>query len=258
MVMLEEFVVQMTPFGRERKVRVYLPVGYAESGKAYPVLYMHDGQNLYRDEDASFGTSWGLSDYLDGTGLGLIVVGIDCCPEGYGRLNEYGPWVNPTVGQELLGVPEPFGGEGGAYIDWIVRELKPLIDGRYRTLADDTGMAGSSMGGLISTYAACLYPQVFRRVAAVSSAYWFSQPEMEVVVRRSDLSAVERFYMDVGTHEGSSASERLRYVESSQAMYELLREKVRQVRFDVAEGAEHNEAAWRRRVPEMLGFLYGA
>lgn len=255
-MMLEEFVVQMTPFARERKVRIYLPVGYEETATAYPVLYMHDGQNLYRDADASFGTNWGIADSLDATGRGLIVVGIDCSQEGFGRLNEYGPWVNSTVGQELLGVNEPLGGEGGAYIDWIVQELKPMIDQRYRTLPDDTAMAGSSMGGLISTYAACVYPSVFRRVAAVSSAYWFSQPEMEALIRRSDLSAVERFYLDVGTCEGDSPAGRARYVESSKAVYDLLKAKAGRVRFAIAEGAAHNEAAWRQRVPAMLQFLY--
>jgi predicted alpha/beta superfamily hydrolase len=247
----------MTPFGRERMVRVYLPVGYETSQNAYPVLYMHDGQNLYRDADASFGTSWGIADYLDASGLGLIVVGIDCNREGFCRLNEYGPWVNATVGQELLGVADSFGGEGGAYIDWIVQELKPMIDRRYRTLADETGMAGSSMGGLISTYAACAYPSVFRRVASVSSAYWFSQGEIEALIRQRDLSAVERFYLDVGTCEGDSAASQQRYVASSQAVYELLRDRVQFVRFEIAEGEAHNEAAWRKRVPAMLRFLYG-
>lgn len=254
--MLDQFIIQITPFGRERTVRVYLPVGYDDATDAYPVLYMHDGQNLYRDADASFGTSWSIADHLDQTARGLIVVGIDCCQEGFGRLNEYSPWVNPTVGQELLGVNEPFGGEGGAYIDWIVRELKPLIDRKYRTITDDTAMAGSSMGGLISTYAACVYPKVFRRVAAVSSAYWFSQTELETLIRQSDLSAVERFYMDVGTCEGDSAEGRARYVNSSQAVYELLKTKAQQVRFTIAEGAQHNEAAWRRRFPAILRFLY--
>lgn len=256
-MMLQEFTVQMTPLSRERKIRVYLPVGYEESGKAYPVLYMHDGQNLYRDADASFGTSWGIADYLDHAQLGLIVVGVDCNQEGYGRLNEYGPWVNPTVGQELLGVNEPFGGEGGAYIDWIVHDLKPLIDGRYRTLPHDTAIAGSSMGGLISTFAACVYPTVFRRVASVSSAYWFSQAEIEALIRQSDLSGIERFYLDVGTCEGDSAESRSRYVASSQAVDNLLKEKITQVRFTIAEGAAHNEAAWRRRVPSILQYLYG-
>lgn len=255
--MLDEFMVRMTPFRRDRKVRVYLPVGYEESEKSYPVLYMHDGQNLFRDEDASFGTSWGIADHLDSTGRELIVVGIDCSQEGFGRLNEYSPWVNPTVGRELLGVDEPLGGEGEAYVDWIVRELKPLIDARYRTIADDAAMAGSSMGGLISTYAACIWPSVFRRVAAVSSAYWFSQADMEALIRQSDLSAVERFYLDVGTCEGDSAEGRSRYVASSTAVYDLLKGKAQVVHFHIAEGAEHNEAAWRKRVPAILEFLYG-
>ena len=255
--MLEQFATTITPLGRERTIRLYLPDGYATDEKAYPVLYMHDGQNLYRDEDASFGISWGIAEHLDRTGLELIVVGIDCSHEGFQRLDEYAPWENRALIQALFGdTAAATGGQGKAYIDWVAQELKPLIDRRYRTVPDETAMAGSSMGGLISTYAACVYPQLFRKIASVSSAYWFNQAEIEALIQQSDLSAIDRFYMDVGTNEVTATIDSEAYIRSSTAVYGLLQPKIERLHFAIAQGAEHNEAAWRRRLPEIFGFLY--
>jgi predicted alpha/beta superfamily hydrolase len=204
--MFEHFKVPITPLNRERTIRVFLPKSYHENlDKTYPVLYMHDGQNLYRDEDASYGISWGISDYLDESGLELIVVGIDCA-EGLQRLDEYGPWKTTAMDDMLTEERKSIGGEGKEYIDFLVYELKPLIDRKYRTNPEETSMAGSSMGGLISTYAACVYPSIFKRVASVSSAYWFNQEELEELIKISDLSDLERFYLDIGTKESDKES----------------------------------------------------
>jgi predicted alpha/beta superfamily hydrolase len=254
--MLEEFRIHITPLQRDRMLRVYLPDSYHRTDKAYPVLYMHDGQNLFRDADASFGTCWGLQEFLDQSGLEVIVVGIDCNPDGFGRFNEYAPWPNPTIRQTLFGTPGVLGGEGKAYVDYIVKELKPFIDRRYRTLVDDTAMAGSSMGGHISTYAACVYPHVFRRIASVSSAYWFNQAEIEDLIRQSDLTSIRAFYMDVGTREETATIDSRMYIESSVSVYEVLREKIGNLRFEIIEGAVHHERDWRKRVPDIFAFLY--
>lgn len=248
----------ITPFGRERRVWVYLPEGYAAGVKAYPVLYMHDGQNLFRDEEASFGVAWGIADYLAQTDLGLIVVGIECSHDGLQRFDEYAPWPNHDLLRSLFGdAVTATGGEGKAYIDWVANELKPLIDKRYRTRPDQTAMAGSSMGGLISTYAVCAYPAIFRRVASLSSAYWFNQREIEALIRQSDLSPIERFYMDVGTNEWTVSIDPAAYIQASQAVYPLLQGQIERLQFQIIEGAEHNERAWRERLPAILGFLYG-
>jgi predicted alpha/beta superfamily hydrolase len=254
--MFEHFSVNITPFNRERMVRVYLPKSYQENlSKKYPVLYMHDGQNLYKDEDASYGMSWGISDYLDENGMELIVVGIDCA-DGLKRLDEYGPWITKAMNDMLTEEKQTIGGEGKAYIDYLVHELKPMIDRKYRTKPDETSMAGSSMGGLISTYAACVYPTIFKRVAAVSSAYWFNQEEIEELIQCSDLTGVERFYLDIGMEESSAGSDHQLYINSSQKIYELLKNKMKNCKFEVVEGAVHNEIAWRKRVPEIFTFLY--
>ncbi|QOY35464.1 alpha/beta hydrolase [Anaerobacillus isosaccharinicus] len=251
--MFEHFEVTITPLNRKRMVRIYLPKSYHHNEeKSYPVLYMHDGQNLFKDEDAGFGVAWGISDFLEKSTIELIVVGIDCNNEGFKRLDEYGPWKS-QVFHELLGET---GGEGKDYIDFIVRELKPLIDEKYRTKPEDTSMAGSSMGGLISTYAACTYPHVFRKIASVSSAYWFNQAEIEDLIKQSDLSAIEKFYLDIGTHEVTEHIDCKRYVESSEAVYSILKEKVKNCRFEIIDEAVHNEAAWKKRVPTIFSYLF--
>jgi predicted alpha/beta superfamily hydrolase len=254
--MFEHFRVNITPFNRERMVRVYLPKSYQEDpSRKFPVLYMHDGQNLYKDEDASYGMSWGISEFLEVSGMELIVVGIDCA-DGLQRLDEYGPWITKAMDDLLTEEKQTIGGEGKAYIDYLVHELKPMIDRKYRTKPDETSMAGSSMGGLISTYAACVYPTIFKRVASVSSAYWFNQKEIEVLIQRSDLSSIERFYLDIGTEEASGDNDHQLYINSSQKIYELLNNKIKDCTFEVVEGAVHNEIAWSKRVPEIFKFLY--
>jgi predicted alpha/beta superfamily hydrolase len=254
--MFEHFQVTITPLNRTRMVRVYLPNHYYDNtDKRYPVLYMHDGQNLYKDEDAGYGMSWGISDYLDKSDLELIVVGIDC-NEGHKRLDEYSPWSSSEMRTIFAPELDGIGGEGESYIEYMVHELKPMIDEKYRTITDETSMAGSSMGGLISTYAACKYPNIFKRVASVSSAYWFTQDEIEQLIQKSELSDIEKFYLDVGTNESSGTIDSKRYVESSEAIYTLLNKKIKDVKFVIAEGAVHNELAWRDRVPAIFDYLF--
>ncbi|WP_034759775.1 alpha/beta hydrolase [Rossellomorea vietnamensis] len=254
--MYEHFEVNITPFNRKRKVRVYLPDDYHEmENKRYKVLYMHDGQNLYRDEDAGYGMAWRIGEYLDKEKMDLIVVGIDC-NDGLKRLDEYGPWESTEMTDVFSADRTSIGGEGKEYIEFIVNELKPLIDRTYRTNPEETSMAGSSMGGLISTYAACMYPHIFRKAASISSAYWFNQLEIEDLIKESDLSQVERFYMDIGTKENTETIDDLTYIDSSRDVYRILKEKVQDCRFEIIDGAEHNEIAWRERVPMIFEYLF--
>ncbi|MFX3624106.1 MAG: alpha/beta hydrolase [Ectobacillus sp.] len=254
--MLEKFQVTMKALNRERNVTVYVPAGYFQTGKAYPVLYMQDGQNLFRDEEASFGISWGIEDYLNKSGLEIIVVGIDCNHNGYDRFHEYAPWGNETLGKAMFDADCAIGGEGKLYVDFLVHELKSFIDRTYRTVAEDTAIAGSSMGGLISTYAACVYPEIFKKVASLSSAYWFNQGEIEQFIENSDLSEIQKFYLDVGTKEETSIIGHQDYIDSSIGVYRILKDKVKDCRFEIIADALHNEAAWRERVPQVFAYLF--
>jgi len=247
----------MSSFKQDRMIRVYLPVNYHESNKHYPVLYMHDGQNVFEDEGAIKGVSLGMTDYLDENSVEIIVVAIDLNPEGEERVNEYCPWVNGAIADKIIGHHSPSGGKGEQYLDFIVNELKPLIDHKYRTLEDHTSMAGISLGGLISTYAACRYPQIFKRIATISPGYYRNQEELEVFVRNSDLSAVERFYMDFGTHEISDDEElNNQFTEMIQSIYEILNSKIDNTRYKTIQNGEHNYTSFKKRIDEVISFLY--
>jgi predicted alpha/beta superfamily hydrolase len=253
--MLENFLIPITPFNHERMIQVYLPQSYHQSDKRYPVLYMHDGQNVFQDEEAIGGVSLGLKDFLDESELEIIVVAIDQNPEE--RINEYCPWLHGTYSEKILEYACELGGKGGEYVDFIVNELKPLIDTKYRTLEDRTAMAGISLGGLLSTYAACRYPQIFTRIAAISSGFYRNQEAIEECVRESDLSSVERFYLDFGTKEGKGDEEVSKEVIAfNQAVAVLVSSKIPNAKIRMVDGGEHNYTSFKKRVPDIFTYLF--
>jgi predicted alpha/beta superfamily hydrolase len=228
--------------GRMRRVWIYLPPGYATSGRRYPVLYMHDGQNVFDAATSGFG-EWGVDETLDSlraTGdRGVIVVAVD--HGGTKRLDEYSPWRNARYG----------GGEGAAYVDFLVHTLKPWIDRRYRTQpeAGSTGIAGSSMGGLISLYAGLKYPRVFGRVGVFSPALWFAEDSVLAFARRSRPQG-QRFYFVTGAQEGDQPE---LYVAGQRRMIATLDSAGfragTQVDSLIRADGTHAEWFWRREFP---------
>lgn len=252
--MLKSFKVLL--FEQERKIRVYLPCNYNEVDKRYPVLYMHDGQNVFGSEEAIGGVSLELHRYLDQNKLDIIVVAIDQNTTGDERVNEYCPWINGEFSKRLQGFISSTGGKGEEYVDFIVNELKSLIDNKYRTVTSQTYMAGVSLGALISTYAACCYPHVFKRVVAISSAYYRNQEEIEKLLESSNLSPLEGFYLDCGTKEAGENNEISElFLLSNKAIYEILMEKSITTKFNIVDGANHNYEMFKERVPEFTTFL---
>jgi len=253
---LEIFSIYMTTFEQEKTIRVYLPKTYMNENKRYPVLYMHDGQNVFRDEDSHRGVSLGIEDYLDENGQEIIVVGIDFNTAGEERINEYCPWPNGEMAKEKFGVANLTGGRGEDYLDFIVHELKPFIDRKYRTLDNITYMAGISLGGLITTYAACHYPHIFKKIAILSPAFYRNQEEIENLLRTSDLSAFEGVYMDCGTSEAVEEEKISRlFLDSSKSVYEIISELVPNTKFETLDNAEHDYTFFRHRVPTIFNFL---
>lgn len=251
--MLETFKVNL--FNTERKIRVYLPHSYEKTSKRYPVLYMHDGQNVFGSEEAIGGVSLELHEFLDKNEIDLIVVAIDLNTEGEERLNEYCPWTNGEFSEQLLGYKSLTGGKGDDYLEFIVNQLKPEIDHTYRTIATDSYMAGISLGGLISIYAACRYPTIFRRVAGISTAFFRNQEGIENLLKRTDLSNMERVYLDCGTSEsGENPKVSELFLASNQAVYEILKERVPEtkVQFHTIVGGEHNYKTFKKRIPEVI------
>lgn len=258
MNLIEIFPVYFTPFIQERLIRVYLPKNYHIDNKSYPVLYMHDGQNLFHDADAIGGLSLNLENYLDEKELEVIVVGIDLNIDE--RINEHCPWINGEYSKKLLGEAShsnPPGGNGGPYVEFIVNELKPLIDQKFRTSKERTGMAGISTGGLISTYAACKYPQIFKNIAILSPAFYRNQEEIEKLIRETDLSSIESFYFDCGTKEaGDNDYINNEFLASNKSVYKIIKDKITHTRFEIINDSEHHYKYFRKRVSNLFSFLY--
>jgi len=218
-----------------RTISVLLPASYHESATRYPVLYMHDGQNLFDAAIAYAGTEWQVDEtlaLLATEGIEAIVVGIDHAGEG--RIAEYSPFGS---------------GKGDLYLDWLFGLLKPHIDDHFRTLPqrEQTFMAGSSMGGLISLHAMLTRPHLLGGVAALSPSLWVHRFAILDEARRADL-AQARIYLDYGTRE-----------QSALPMQRILLERGLveggQLHFVREEGGLHNEAAWARRLPDALRYL---
>ena len=245
----------------DRDVLVWLPPGYqGETSRRYPVLYLQDGQNLF-DGATSFlpGLEWRIdetaheliqADVVEP----LIVVGI--CNAGQQRGWEYRPslWSRP-------------GREDGAdlYGRMLVEELKPAIEAQYRARPGpaDTGLGGSSLGGLVSLYLGLKYPQTFGKLALLSPALWAASPALWGVGARvlRQIAGLWttlplRIWLDVGTSEAP------RFVWGARHVRAALLAKGWRLGRDLAyyeqAGGRHNEAAWAERVAPMLRFLFGS
>ena len=226
---------------RTRKVWIYLPTGYTSSGKRYPVLYMHDGQNVF-DDSTSFAGEWGVDEILDSISVKkkeIIVVAVD--HGGAKRINEYCPYdisTGPTG--------EKYGkGEGDAYLEFLVNTLKPFIDKNYRTEKGkpNTFIAGSSMGGLISMYAVLKYPQVFGGAGVFSPAFWVG-PKIFDDIKTRGKKVNSKIYFYCGDQEGETM------VPDMQRAFEEMR-KVSKSRMAcvVRPGGKHTEWVWREEFP---------
>ncbi len=250
MIKVTKLNIPLIPTEKPRRLYVYTPRGYDRSEERYPVLYMFDGHNVFYDSHATYGRSWGMKQYLEKTGLPLIVVGIECNPEGNRRLNEYSPFDFAGTG---IGKIE---GLGKITMDWITGELKPMIDRQYRTLPDreHTMIAGSSMGGLMSLYAAVEYNAFFSRAAALSPSLWVSPKGLNNMIRESRLASPTMVYMDLGSAEVGKHTEAYRTMFNTAKLLSL---RGAYAAARIVPGAEHNEAAWEKRIPvffEYFGF----
>lgn len=240
--------VESRELGNRRDLLVYLPASYDKSDKPFPVLYMHDGQNLF-DPTTSFAGEWGVDSALAKAprkGRKAIVVGIPNA--GIERIREYAPFVDPRIG----------GGLGDAYLDWLESTVKPLIDDRYRTIraASGTGIGGSSLGGLISLYAFFRSPARYGFVAAMSPALWFGDGQIFRLVEAAGYVR-GRVYLDVGTREGEGTLANARQMRDLLVTKGYKRGRGGDLMWIEDKGGQHNERAWGRRLRSALPFLLG-
>lgn len=255
--MNEYRVVFMKSNKLNRMVRLYimLPKSYDKTIKKYPVLYMHDGQNLFDDKTSGYGDSWGILESYQNDPLlpELIIVGIESIGET--RMDELSPYPFTYDDQETL-----YGGKADLYYQFLLETVKPYIDETYRTFKNpkNTAVMGSSLGGLSSLYAAVKYQDFFTRIGCVSNAFYVVQEEVEKLVSNANLSSIKKLYLDVGTKETSNSINNEAYVKSNQKVFQILQKKVpvSKLRFEVIDGAIHNEKEWKTRFPEIIKFLF--
>jgi predicted alpha/beta superfamily hydrolase len=236
----------MPGLGRERTLRLYLPPSYeASPTRRYPVLYMHDAQNLF-DDATSFAGEWGVDETLDEfartRGFEAIVVGIDNGEAE--RIHELSPWTNPKYGPA----------QGEQYMAFVVDTVKPWIDAHYRTQPgrESTAILGSSMGGLISHYALLRYPQVFGKAAIFSPSYWYTN-EVYVQTAAHPWPAGTRTWFYVGGKEDEES------VPDVDRMIALLKTQAHgpgDVTLHVEPAGQHNERAWRVEFPRAVAWLF--
>lgn len=246
-------IPELTGFRKKRRLYVYLPEDYHEDvERRYPVLYMFDGQNVFFDEDSTFGKSWGLKDYLDFTEAKLIVVAVECNNDSHnGRIKEYAPF---SFNDEELGW---ITGRGRKTMDWLINELKPQIDNDYRTLPlrETTFIAGSSMGGLMTLYAISAYNDYFSRGAALSPTLEANPRRILNMLKNAPIRSDTVLYMDFGEQELDQREE-MRGV-FARACSILINKGVRLSARVVPEG-DHSEASWERQNDFYIGTLmYG-
>lgn len=237
----------------ERDVTVYVPPGYEEDReRRYPLLILQDGQNLF-DPETSFirGRTWRVAEHADeamvaGEVEPLVIVGV--ANAGERRMAEYTPSRDWKLG----------GGEASHYAEMLTRELLPFLQGEYRLRsgANDTGIGGSSLGGLVSLWMGLRYPKIFGKLAALSPSVWWNHRYIVGYLNEAAprVERRPRIWLDVGDQEGRRTL----------ADAEILNGRLQEhgwregvdLHFAKVAGGTHDEAAWAKRVRPMLRFLF--
>ncbi len=242
-----------TILGNTRPVWVYLPPTYVENARArFPVVYMHDGANLFDPATAFGGNPWYAQNAMDaaaenGSTREAIIVGPEATND---RIGEYTPTMDTTY---------PGSGKGLQYVRMLVEELKPKVDAELRTLPEreHTAILGSSLGGLISAYAGTTKATTFGLVGAMSPSTWWDNKVLLTLVAATPLSPRPlRAYVDSGD-SGNSSDDKTNTAQLAQAYRTLGYSEPTTLKYVVQQGATHSETYWAQRLPAALEFLLG-
>ncbi len=223
-----------------KKIWVYVPKGYENSEKKYPVIYMHDGQNLF-DAKTSFAGEWNVDETLDSLKTQAIVIGIEHGNEK--RTDELTPFPNKKHG----------GGKADDYLDFIVKTLKPYVDKNYRTKTNprNTVIFGSSLGGLISYYAVLKYPEVFGKAGVFSPSFWFSDEIYKMTENSKKIKAKIYFlYGDSESDDMVIDARKMKHLLDENRCYCLKLDKIVEVK-----GGQHSEKLWREGFGKAILWL---
>jgi predicted alpha/beta superfamily hydrolase len=234
------FTIAAPQLNCTKKIWLYLPNGYAASKKKYPVIYMHDGQNLF-DSKTSYVGEWNIDEKLDSLNAQVIVVGIEHGNEK--RINELTPYKNEKYG----------GGNGDNYLEFIVKTLKPKLDSTYRTKSKtrNTVIMGSSLGGLISYYALLKYPEVFGKAGVFSPAFWINPGVFELTKNTKTLDS--KMYFLSGDNESKDMVPDVNKMEKFVSDIRCSCRKL--TRKKIVKGGQHNEKLWRDNFVTVFKWL---
>ncbi len=238
--------------GNKRSLRIFLPESYSSSSRNYPVLYMHDGQNIYYSTNNKM--KWNIDKNIDNLVKQnkieeIIIVGIDNTGE---RISEYTPTPHGNYG----------GGKGKLYADFIVNEVKPFIEENFRVLKSkhNTGIAGSSLGGLISLYTALWYPDTFGIVGCISPSFWW---DIENTIKNLQSAYqltntkiyIDMGYMEMNTDKNKDGIEDTIYT-TRVVFFELQKLGIDYPNLIYLEDPKgmHNEITWSERVNNFIIF----
>lgn len=242
--------VRITPFRLKRTLHIYLPDDLKE-GERVPVIYMFDGHNLFLDEDATYGTSWGLSEDLALFGKKIMIVGIECNHKNNQRLFEFSPYIfiDPSFGK--------IKGKGKTLFKWIVEELKPYIDNKYPTLSsrEFTSIGGSSMGGLMALYGGIAHSNTFSKALCLSPYVYHCTKSILADIKKYQIHDNTSFYLSFGSEEVRGKRDLVYYIDRLFAIERDLCEKAL-VKMYIYKNHKHCEAAWRKETKTWLKDLH--
>jgi alpha-glucosidase len=232
---------------RSRRIWIYLPRSYStDLTRHYPVMYAHDGQNLF-DRATSFSGEWGMDESLDKLPQELIVVGID--NGGTARIDELTPFANEEYG----------GGQANDYLDFIVDKLRPYINSHFRTKSEreNTAILGSSLGGLCSFYAAIRHDDIFGLIGVFSPSFWFTDDIYTYTEKHVFQKSPPRLYFLGGQSESSTmVSDMQHMIDVIKSRSKVYREDSTKLKLVVSADGQHQEWFWGREFPNAIKWLF--
>ncbi|GJH42996.1 alpha/beta hydrolase [Pasteurella canis] len=248
-----------------RRIRVLLPKNYALNlSQYYPVVYMHDGQNVFYSKESFSAHSWKTIPLVKNNVelADMIIVGID--NDGANRVNEYSTW---QFDSNVYSGKDNIGGKGKEYADFIIQVVIPFINSTYRTKPQKeyTAMIGSSLGGNITQFMGVEYASYIGRLGIFSSASWLTPKDFQIYFDSHDLDFSQKIYIQVGTQEGDDTDSQFTtdnikqlYIDASLSYYQTLLKKgmpIDQIKLEIIANGIHSETQWAQHLPDCLSFL---
>ena len=245
--MIQKEKIFITPFQEYRTLHIYVP-NDINKHKPIAVMYMFDGHNLFFDEDATYHKSWGLKSYLDSQNKNLLVVGIECNHQGNERLSEFSPY---SFSDTNFGNIE---GRGKVLMQWLIKQLKPYIEHKFniKSTKQNTYIAGSSMGGLMSVYAAIQYSRYFSKAICISPFLDYAIDDLKKELKQVKTIKGVQFYLSWGNHECITQDELAFTSERNLSLARILTSKSAQVYAHCFINGYHNEASWEKEIPIFI------